>query len=224
MQPLKTEAIILRRTNYGEADRILQVLTPIEGKIGVMAKGVRREKSKLASGVELFSISELVIVRGKSQLGILTSVRLKKFYSSILKDYDRLQFGYEVLKRINQVSEHLSETSLYDITATVLKSLDNPAIDLRLTQVWFYLQISETLGHGLNLSRDDSNQPLSSDKCYRFDLVEMSFTEHPRGSFGSEHLKLLKILKLKTPDIVARISGIEKYVDDCLSLARAVGE
>ena len=46
----RTQAIVLRRTNYGEADRILQLLTP-EGKKSVMAKGVRKEKSKLAGGI-----------------------------------------------------------------------------------------------------------------------------------------------------------------------------
>lgn len=50
---LHTRAIVLRRTNYGETDRILNLLTP-EGKKSVLAKGVRREKSKLAGGIELF--------------------------------------------------------------------------------------------------------------------------------------------------------------------------
>ena len=48
----RLRAIVLRRTNYGEADRILQLLTP-KGKRSVMAKGVRRERSKLAGGIEL---------------------------------------------------------------------------------------------------------------------------------------------------------------------------
>ena len=72
---LRTEAIVLRRTDYGEADRILQLLTP-EGKKSVVAKGVRREKSKLAGGIELFSVSEVVIHEGKGELGILTGAKL----------------------------------------------------------------------------------------------------------------------------------------------------
>ena len=72
---LRTEAIVLRRTDYGEADRILQLLTP-EGKKSVVAKGVRREKSKLAGGIELFSVSEVVIHEGKGDLGILTGAKL----------------------------------------------------------------------------------------------------------------------------------------------------
>ena len=45
---IKTLAYVIRRTNYGEADRIINLITP-EGKISAIAKGVRKEKSKLAS-------------------------------------------------------------------------------------------------------------------------------------------------------------------------------
>lgn len=224
MQPLKTHAIILRRTNFGETDRILQIITPEDEKIGVIAKGVRREKSKLAASVELFSESEMVIARGKGEIGTLTSGRLIKFYASILTDYDRLQFGYDVLKKVNTIAEHLAHAGLYQLTRHALLSLDNSKIDLRIVKAWFYLQVAEVLGHGLNLSRDASNKPLEAQKAYRFDIAEMSFIEDERGHFGEAHLKLLKLLKLKTPEVIAHVSGIEKYLDDCLSLAHAVGE
>ena len=55
---LRTHAIVLRRTNYGESDRILSLLTP-EGKIAVLARGVRKEKSRLAGGIELFSTDDV---------------------------------------------------------------------------------------------------------------------------------------------------------------------
>lgn len=49
MRDVKTLAYVMRRTNYGEADRILNLITP-EGKMSAIAKGVRKEKSKLAGG------------------------------------------------------------------------------------------------------------------------------------------------------------------------------
>ena len=60
MKVERTRAIVLKRTNYGEADRILQLLTTY-GKRNVIAKSVRREKSRMAGGIELFSICEVVI-------------------------------------------------------------------------------------------------------------------------------------------------------------------
>ena len=47
----RTKAIVLRRTNYGEADRILTLLTPL-GQRSAIARGVRREKSRLAGGTQ----------------------------------------------------------------------------------------------------------------------------------------------------------------------------
>lgn len=224
MQSVKTNAIVLRRTNYGESDRILQLLTADGHKISAMARSVRREKSKLAGAVELFSLTQVTLHTGKSDLSILTSARLDTFYGDILNDYDRLQFGYEVLKRIGRLSEHTHEPLLYDVALTALASLNQPKIDLRIIRAWFYLQVADISGHGLNLSRDHSNKPLVETEKYRFDIAEMSFIVDPRGNFTADHLKLLKVLKLKTPAVVAHISGIELLLDDITSLAHAVSE
>lgn len=224
MQSVKTDAIVLRRTNYGESDRILQLLTAGGNKVSAMAKGVRREKSKLAGAVELFSLTQVTLHTGKSDLSILTSARLEIFYGDILSDYDRLQFGYEVLKRIGRLSEHTHEPLLYDVTLIALTSLNKPKIDLRIVRAWFYLQVADISGHGLNLSRDHNNKPLLETEKYRFDIAEMSFIVDPRGSFTADHLKLLKVLKLKTPAFVAHISSIESLLDDITSLTYAVSE
>jgi len=54
-----TTGLVLSRTDFGEADRIITVLTPDHGKLRLMAKGVRRMKSKLAGGIDLFTVSDL---------------------------------------------------------------------------------------------------------------------------------------------------------------------
>ena len=66
-----TQAIILKRFNYGEADRILTLFTDKHGKITVIAKGVRKPQSRKRGHVELFNHIKAYIVNGKS-LGILT--------------------------------------------------------------------------------------------------------------------------------------------------------
>ena len=159
----RTRAIVLRRTNYGEADRILQLLTPV-GRRAVMARGVRREKSKLAGGIELFAISDIVINQGRGELGILTSARLIYFYNNILQDYDRMQFGYEAVKQIAKASETIDEPEWYDIMAEVLMGLDAKTVPLQLTQTWFYLHFAELLGHELSLTHDVSGNTLKPDK------------------------------------------------------------
>ena len=80
---IKTIGYVLRRTNYGEADRILNLITPV-GKIAVAARGVRKMKSRLAGGIEPFTRSEFQIHRGRGELGVLTGAKMQKFHSHIL--------------------------------------------------------------------------------------------------------------------------------------------
>lgn len=105
MNQIVTTAIVLGRTDYGEADRILTLLTPDQGKLRLLAKGVRRVKSKLAGGIELFSVSTITFVRGRGDIGALVSTRLNKHYGHIVQDLDRTMLGYELLKQLNKTTE-----------------------------------------------------------------------------------------------------------------------
>ena len=100
--PKNTQGVILARINYAEADRILTVLTRDFGKVSLIAKGTRKEKSKLAGGIELFSVSDIGFVEGKGDLGTLTAARLTKQYNSFFNDLTKIEFGYNCLKLINK--------------------------------------------------------------------------------------------------------------------------
>jgi DNA repair protein RecO (recombination protein O) len=216
---LRTRAIVLRRTNYGEADRILQLLTP-EGKRSVMARGVRREKSKLAGGIELFAICDVVITEGKGELGILTSARLVQFYRHILEDYDTMQFAYEVVKQVGRASEMVDEPEWYDILAEVLMALDNLTISRQLVQTWFYLRYAALLGHELSLTHDATGQLLRADMRYMYDESEMGLREAREGNIAADQIKLLRLINVKSLKVLAQVGGIESTLPDCWLVAR----
>ena len=114
MRDLKTKAIVLKRTDYGEADRILQLLTP-EGKFSVMAKGVRRSRSKLAGSVELFSVSEVVIHEGKGELGILTGAKLLEHYDAFVRDIELLELGGALMREASRRAEQVETLEFFNI-------------------------------------------------------------------------------------------------------------
>src|SRR5258706_6458598 len=60
-----TEAIVLRRTDFGEADRILTLFTPSYGKVRAIAKGARRTTSRLAGHLEPFTRTQLLLATGR---------------------------------------------------------------------------------------------------------------------------------------------------------------
>jgi DNA repair protein RecO (recombination protein O) len=216
----QTRAIVLRRTNYGEADRILQLLTP-EGRRSVMAKGVRRQKSKLAGGIELFAISDVVLGEGKGDLGILTSSRLVHFYRHIIEDYDRLQFGYFAIKEIARASETVDEPEWYDALSEIFMALDSQTIPLEMTQAWFYMHYAALLGHELNLEFDTNGEKLDAAKTYRYDVGEQGLRESPGGEITAEHIKLLRLIASKSLKILAQIGGVDTILPDCLQVARS---
>lgn len=219
MTALRTQAIVLRRTNYGEADRILQLLTP-EGKHSVMARGVRKEKSRLAGGIELFAICDVVISQGKGDLGILTSARLIHFYRHILEDYDTMQFAYEVIKHVSKASETVDEPEWYDVMSEVLMGLDALTVSRQLVQTWFYLHYAALLGHELSLTHDIAGDPLRSDMKYAYDESEMGLRESRAGTLTADHIKLMRLISAKSIKVLAQVGGVESTLPDCWVTAR----
>lgn len=215
----RTRAIVLRRTNYNEADRILRLLTPL-GQRNVMAKGVRREKSKLAGGIELFAISDIVINTGKGDLGILTSSRLVKFHRHILEDYDRLQFGYEAINLVTRASEDIDEPAWYEVLSEVYAGLDDSSVPLQLIQTWFYLHYAQLTGYELNLERDVLGNPLDESRTYMYDINERGLRHAAQGDIDANHIKLLRIMMGRPVRTVAQIGGVADLLADCWLIAR----
>ena len=226
-QSLRTNAIVLRRTNYGEADRILLILTPNNGKISVMARGVRKEKSRLAGGVELFAVCEMTMVKGSNNSGdlwTLTGSKLNTFFDHIMSDYDRLQFGYESIKSISTASENLNDDAFFELLHKNFLSLNNLNINLKIVQTWFYLRLAGILGEGLNTATDNNGMNLVEDARYDFNAYDRVFSFRENGEFGADELKVLRLLSVNDPEIVARISGINEIIEHCLFVARSVAK
>jgi DNA repair protein RecO (recombination protein O) len=72
---LKTEAVVLRTFRYGEADRVLHLYTRDRGRIGAMAKGVRRAKTRFGGRLEPFFRVDLVLYEGRSDLLTVTAAQ-----------------------------------------------------------------------------------------------------------------------------------------------------
>lgn len=218
MKSAKTPCIVLRRTNYGEADRILQILTP-DGKKSVMARGARKEKSKLAGGIELFAICEIVMASGKGDIGTLVSSRLVKFFNNIIADYDKMQFGYEVIKLVSAASETTDSEEWFDLLLESLAGLDSKSVDLRLVKTWFLMNYSQLLGYELGLYYDANGEKITSERKYNYDVNEKSLIVNANGNITSDHIKLARLISQKPLKVLAKIGGIGKVIDDCLDMA-----
>src|SRR5437764_14335098 len=86
------EAIVLKRTDLGEADRVLTLLTPTKGKFHAIGKGIRRPVSKKAGHLELLSHSQLQVALGRN-LDIITQAEVCEYFLALRNDLWHMTCG-----------------------------------------------------------------------------------------------------------------------------------
>ncbi len=133
----KTQAIVLRSLRFGEADRILHLYTADRGRLGAIAKGVRKTKSRFGARLEPLSHVELLLHQGGGELLTITGVDLLRSHREIREDSYRLNVGLigaEAMLRLHGEPE--ANQRAFDALARFLDLLDEappqtgrPALD-----------------------------------------------------------------------------------------------
>ena len=222
MKPLAAHVIILRRIDYGEADRIITLLTDTFGKIRVMAKGVRKSKSKLAGGIELFSVSEIQFIKGRSDIGTLVSTRMIKHYGNIVKDLERTELAYAMLKSIDKTLEDDTGQEYFIVLHESLAALDNLSINKVVAELSFAMRLLSLQGHVPDFTTDNAGNKLDPGTEYEFDFEHVAFRSVSGGPFDKNHLKVLKLLAYNSPQKVIAVQGIGKYAEELVPLIRGL--
>lgn len=101
MRTHKIEGIILKRRNFKEADRILTVLSKSDGKILVLAPGVRRITSRRSPHIELLNLSELTLYGSSTFLPILTEARIIEDFANIKENLEKIGYSYYICELAN---------------------------------------------------------------------------------------------------------------------------
>jgi len=216
---LVTDAIVLARTDYGEADRILTLLTPDQGKLRLMAKGVRRVKSKLAGSIELFSVTDITYIKGRRDIGTLISARLQTHYGRIVQDLDRTMLGYDLIKQLHRATEDEPEPEYFHLLQQAFAALDDPTIGLDLIKLWFGAQLLRLYGHTPNLQTEPDGTKLVAGQTYEFSFDDSAFVSRPDGAYGADAIKFLRVVFSGTaPQTLAKISGVANLTTEASRL------
>jgi DNA repair protein RecO (recombination protein O) len=147
----KTEAIVLKRLDLGEADKIVTLFTPGLGKVRAVAKGVRKLKSRLAGHIELFSFSTMMLAMGRN-LDVVTQSETIDPFRHIRADLWRTVhacYACELLDRLTE--ERMESYPAFKLLLTFLRWLDGgepPELCLRS----YELQLLGVLGYGPSLT------------------------------------------------------------------------
>lgn len=129
----RAEALILRRSDFSEADRLLLLATPA-GKRRVIAKGVRKTTSKLAGHIELFTHASLLLAVGRN-LDIITQSQAVSAHSTLRTDLQRLSCAYYAAELYDRFTQEEEENRpLFSLLIECFGALDrtaNPDLVLR---------------------------------------------------------------------------------------------
>jgi DNA repair protein RecO (recombination protein O) len=132
-----TEAVVLRSIRFGEADRVLHLYTADRGRVGAVAKGVRKTKSRFGGRLEPLSHVELVLHQGAGELQTVTGVQLIRAHDAARSDYYRLSaglIGAEAMLRLFPEQERNERaftalTRFLDILDDTPHAADRPSLD-----------------------------------------------------------------------------------------------
>lgn len=223
MRSYKTTGIILRRTNYAEADRIITFITPEHGKVEAIARGVRKQGAKLASHLELFSESELMLVVGKN-LDVLTSARALHSYDQLATSYEALRRAFLLCEMLSKLTDKHTSPEMYQLLKECLKAL-NEGIVPELVELYFKLRLLDMLGYRPNLEQCmQSKQEIDERKKYRFSseaggLVEQDLGNPSQPKITQDHIKLWRLTLQHPLSKLAKIGGTAQAAEQSLPIA-----
>lgn len=142
---VSVRALVLRRRDLGENDRSLILLTPELGKIEVTARGARKPGSRLASASEPLAFLYAQLALGRKRR-YLTQVRPLGSFSSMRRDYDRLQTAIAFCELAGAVFPwEQSDPEIFDLFVGLLEALRDHPMPL-VALVWAELRLMEAIG------------------------------------------------------------------------------
>jgi DNA repair protein RecO (recombination protein O) len=148
----RTEAVVLRRRNWGEADRILTLFTPQRGKIRVRAVGVRKPASRKAGHLELFHRANIFLAKGRD-FDIVTQAETVESFAGLREDLVRSAAASYVVELLDRLSpEEAENESAYRLVVRTLGELAGQG-DPPLTLRCYDVKLLEYTGYRPELAR-----------------------------------------------------------------------
>lgn len=211
MPTYSTNAIIIGRHNFGEADRILVLLTPERGVVRAVSKGVRRIKSRLAGHLELFSESELMLAKGKN-MDIVTAARLHH-HLAVGDDYDRMRLAYlfaEMVNRLGAENEH--QEGMFELVHQAYQALAAGETSVAL-ELWFKLRLLDLLGYRPELGGCVNCGTSDSAREYTFNIelggiVDLGCSIPGRDPMTHTQIKLWRVMMKRSYNAIALVDAV----------------
>ncbi len=143
----RVSSLVIRQRDLGEADRVIILYTAERGKLSAVAKGVKRGRSKLAGGLQLFSHAQVQLAAGRS-LEVATQVQPIELFYRLREEMSRYVYACYVAELLdNLVDEGRSDRAVFDLLLATFRALDAGADPPTVVHA-FELRLLSRLGYG----------------------------------------------------------------------------
>ncbi|MBI2624880.1 MAG: DNA repair protein RecO [Candidatus Nealsonbacteria bacterium] len=220
----RVQGLVLDKEDRGEADRLFTIFTRDFGRLDLFAKAERKIASKLRSGLELFYLSELEFIQGKSHKTITDAILLNKF-DFLRKNPERLAAAYritELLDRFIRDPDH--DPIIFDLTRKVFDILNNPKQKIAIIYHYFFWNFISALGYKPELYNCLICQKIISQNNLYFSPKEggvicgncRNKAENAK-TINPDVVKILRVILAKDWDFLSKLK-IEKEYQNALSM------
>jgi len=146
----RTQGFILKKIDRGEVDRIFTIYTKDFGKLELLAKAERKIQSKLRGGLELFYLSEIEFIQGKTHKTLTDAILIDKF-KNLRRDLKRLAIAYKISEALdNLVKDQEPDEKIWQLLNEVFSKLNSLEIKnskLEILYHYFLWNLLSILGY-----------------------------------------------------------------------------
>jgi DNA repair protein RecO (recombination protein O) len=150
---IKTEAIVLRKIDFGDTSRIAQFYTKEFGKISAIIKGARSPKSKIGTLIDTMNLLQLVLYKKETrEVQLVSQVDLIKHYTSIRDDYDKYISASSIIELLSSMTlENEHSKKIFDGTVRIFDLLNSTSDNPKILFAKYFLFFLKEIGYEFQL-------------------------------------------------------------------------
>jgi len=146
----RTQGFFLKKEERGEANRLFTVFTKDFGKLKIFGRAIRKIKSKLRAGSEIFSLSEIEFIQGKAYKTLTDTVLIDRF-KNIKENPEKLETAFQIAKALDSfLGEEEKDDEIWQLLKETLQRLDDYSLQTighSLIYHYFFWNLVSILGY-----------------------------------------------------------------------------
>ena len=218
----RTQGLIFKKENRGEADQLFTIYSKDFGKLEVLGRGIRKISSKLRSGMELFYLSEIEFIQGKTYKTLTDALLIEEF-EILKKDLKKLNVAQKISELLGVlISGPESDERIWSLLTTVFKKLNKKELKpegLKIIYHYFFWNLVSLLGYRPEVySCTLCQKKLIPDKLYFSKkeggvICQSCFQKTKSGrEIQSEIVKILRLILEKKKETLFKLKIENKYL------------